>query len=69
MPFRQGERCGEVVEIAATGDFFSSETHYMRRGLLAVDDAESERAAKERVEAKNRELLLEIEQLKKRLGE
>ena len=50
---------------------------------LAVDEAESERAAKEseraakelerdareRVEAKNRELLLEIEQLKRRLGE
>ena len=62
----------------------------LRTGELAVDEAESERAAKEsertakeseraakelereareRVEAKNRELLLEIEQLKRRLGE
>lgn len=50
---------------------------------LAVDEAEYERAAKEveraarelereareRAEAKNRELLLEIEQLNRRLGE
>ena len=52
-------------------EFFDLQT-----GELAVDEAESERAAKElerdareRVEAKNRELLLEIEQLKRRLGE
>ncbi len=59
-------------------EFFDLQT-----GELAVDEAESERAAKEReceakerervnkerVEAKNRELLLEIEQLRKRLGE
>ena len=55
----------------------------LRTGKIAVDEAESEReakeveriakeaerAARERAEAKNLELQLEIEQLKKRLGE
>ncbi|MEQ1828727.1 MAG: Uma2 family endonuclease [Pirellula sp.] len=48
----------------------------LQTGELAVDEAEwertakeAERAAKERVEAEKLELLLEIEQLKKRLGD
>ena len=38
--FRQRERRIEVVEKLPPRDFFCSEAHHMRRGLLAVDDAE-----------------------------
>ncbi len=30
-----------MIEKVATGDFFRSEAHHMRGGLLAVDDAET----------------------------
>jgi len=39
-PFRKGECRGQVIEEVATGDFFRTEAHDMRRGLLAVYDAE-----------------------------
>src|SRR6267143_3221808 len=42
-PVRNSECRSQVVEIAATGDFFRSEAHHMRRGLLAIDEAKSPR--------------------------
>lgn len=39
----KGKRCGEAIEELSTGDGFGAESHHMRRGLLAVDDAESPR--------------------------
>ena len=38
---RKFERRGQMIEEVAARDFFRSEAHHMRRGLLAVDDAET----------------------------
>lgn len=68
---RTGELAVDESEYEREAKEMEREAKEVERAAKEAERAarELEREARERAEAKNRELLLEIEQLKKRLGE